>query len=164
MIWKVIERAPIILHCRRIASEAATIRSGHRPPCCQETKPFCRGSARSVEQRDPRRSSVVQVFREPHGNPRQFLGKVALAQIFDFVGAPGRIRTSDPQIRSLVLYPAELRAHMCRTMQKRPERISLRCPATSHYRRWIVKARLIEPPVRAILAHDGVARQCSCEL
>ena len=25
-------------------------------------------------------------------------------------GAPGRIRTSDPQIRSLVLYPAELRA------------------------------------------------------
>jgi hypothetical protein len=26
------------------------------------------------------------------------------------VGAPGTIRTSDPQIRSLVLYPAELRA------------------------------------------------------
>ncbi len=26
------------------------------------------------------------------------------------IGAPGRIRTSDPQIRSLVLYPAELRA------------------------------------------------------
>ena len=26
-------------------------------------------------------------------------------------GAPERIRTSDPQIRSLVLYPAELRAH-----------------------------------------------------
>src|SRR5690606_101679 len=25
-------------------------------------------------------------------------------------GAPGRIRTSDPQVRSLVLYPAELRA------------------------------------------------------
>src|SRR4051794_35764346 len=27
-------------------------------------------------------------------------------------GAPGRIRTSGPQIRSLVLYPAELRARM----------------------------------------------------
>jgi hypothetical protein len=27
-----------------------------------------------------------------------------------FYGAPGRIRTSDPQVRSLVLYPAELRA------------------------------------------------------
>jgi hypothetical protein len=26
------------------------------------------------------------------------------------LGAPGTIRTSDPQIRSLVLYPAELRA------------------------------------------------------
>ena len=30
----------------------------------------------------------------------------------DLVGAPERIRTSDPQIRSLVLYPAELRARM----------------------------------------------------
>ncbi len=28
--------------------------------------------------------------------------------------APGRIRTSDPQIRSLVFYPAELRVHMKR--------------------------------------------------
>jgi hypothetical protein len=28
-------------------------------------------------------------------------------------GAPERIRTSDPQIRSLVLYPAELRALAC---------------------------------------------------
>ncbi len=26
----------------------------------------------------------------------------------DFIGAPGKIRTPDPQIRSLVLYPAEL--------------------------------------------------------
>jgi hypothetical protein len=32
-------------------------------------------------------------------------------------GAPGTIRTSDPQIRSLMLYPAELRAHFSR--QKR---------------------------------------------
>jgi hypothetical protein len=28
--------------------------------------------------------------------------------VVDFIGAPERIRTSDPQIRSLVLYPAEL--------------------------------------------------------
>jgi hypothetical protein len=28
----------------------------------------------------------------------------------DMDGAPGTIRTSDPQIRSLMLYPAELRA------------------------------------------------------
>ena len=31
-------------------------------------------------------------------------------QVFDFIGALGGIRTPDPQIRSLVLYPAELRA------------------------------------------------------
>jgi hypothetical protein len=30
--------------------------------------------------------------------------------IFSACGAPGEIRTPDPQIRSLVLYPAELRA------------------------------------------------------
>ena len=29
-------------------------------------------------------------------------------------GAPEEIRTPDPQIRSLVLYPAELRAHAVR--------------------------------------------------
>jgi hypothetical protein len=29
----------------------------------------------------------------------------------DIAGALGEIRTPDPQIRSLVLYPAELRAH-----------------------------------------------------
>ena len=34
-------------------------------------------------------------------------------------GAPERIRTSDPQIRSLVLYPAELRARGCRRRQGR---------------------------------------------
>jgi hypothetical protein len=30
-------------------------------------------------------------------------------------GAPGRIRTSDPQVRSLVLYPTELRARAKKT-------------------------------------------------
>ncbi len=29
-----------------------------------------------------------------------------------FYGAPGEIRTPDHQVRSLVLYPAELRAHL----------------------------------------------------
>ena len=29
-----------------------------------------------------------------------------------FTGAPGAIRTPDPLVRSQVLYPAELRAHM----------------------------------------------------
>lgn len=35
-------------------------------------------------------------------------------------GAPGTIRTSDPQIRSLMLYPAELRARFSLTARARP--------------------------------------------
>ena len=35
------------------------------------------------------------------------------SDVYCITGAPGRIRTSDPQIRSLVLYPAELRALCC---------------------------------------------------
>jgi hypothetical protein len=37
-------------------------------------------------------------------------------------GAPGRIRTADPQIRSLVLYPAELRALVAHRAGDVPER------------------------------------------
>ena len=33
------------------------------------------------------------------------------AEVFDKVGAPGRDRTCDNQLRRLVLYPTELRAH-----------------------------------------------------
>ena len=29
----------------------------------------------------------------------------------ELIGDPGRIRTCDPQIRNLMLYPAELRGH-----------------------------------------------------
>jgi hypothetical protein len=32
------------------------------------------------------------------------------SEVVDIIGAPEEIRTPDPQIRSLVLYPAELRA------------------------------------------------------
>ena len=43
--------------------------------------------------------------RPPKKKPPQLRWLVSLS-----IGAPGRIRTSDPQVRSLVLYPAELRA------------------------------------------------------
>ena len=36
-------------------------------------------------------------------------------------GVPGRIRTADPQIRSLVLYPAELRARLAHRAGSVPE-------------------------------------------
>src|SRR5260370_41183710 len=48
-----------------------------------------------------------------HGSQRQFLGRLAptnMREMPDSTGALGGIRTPDPQIRSLVLYPAELRA------------------------------------------------------
>jgi hypothetical protein len=35
----------------------------------------------------------------------------------DFYGAPGRSRTSDLLVRSQLLYPAELRAHIAGGMQ-----------------------------------------------
>ena len=40
----------------------------------------------------------------------EFWGFSKGLQTLDFIGAPEEIRTPDPQIRSLVLYPAELRA------------------------------------------------------
>jgi hypothetical protein len=34
-----------------------------------------------------------------------------MLQVIVVIGTPGPIRTADTQVRSLVLYPAELRAH-----------------------------------------------------
>src|SRR5450759_2328774 len=42
--------------------------------------------------------------------PHDICGEDSFSEMLDFIGAPGEIRTPDPQIRSLVLYPAELRA------------------------------------------------------
>ena len=36
--------------------------------------------------------------------------------MWDFCGAPGRIRTYDPQLRKLMLYPTELQAHISFTL------------------------------------------------
>ena len=40
-------------------------------------------------------------------------------------GAPGRIRTSDPQVRSLVLYPAELRALSWKIMAEKLHSVNI---------------------------------------
>jgi len=34
--------------------------------------------------------------------PKHFLGQIETLEVPNFIGAPGRIRTSDPQIRSFV--------------------------------------------------------------
>jgi hypothetical protein len=66
--------------------------------------------------------------------------KIAATAAFGGNGAPGRIRTHDPQIRSLVLYPAELRAQLkCLGRPRRPSQV--RTPNCSKRplqgRRWI---------------------------
>ena len=57
-------------------------------------------------------------------DPLAITGKQAESEAFKVLyanGAPGTIRTSDPQIRSLMLYPAELRARFSRLTGVRSE-------------------------------------------
>src|SRR5262249_152684 len=66
----------------------------------------------------------------PCGHPRSCcaLPQTFPGAIFDGIkknpsaGAPEEIRTPDPQIRSLVLYPAELRARLAHRAGSVPER------------------------------------------
>jgi hypothetical protein len=50
---------------------------------------------------------ALKQFLQPRKKPKKVIEGARKARKD---GAPERIRTSDPQIRSLVLYPAELRA------------------------------------------------------
>ena len=49
-------------------------------------------------------SGTVKVVAHTH------IGKLDCMQVIEKTGAPGEIRTPNPQIRSLVLCPIELRA------------------------------------------------------
>jgi uncharacterized protein YbdZ (MbtH family) len=53
---------------------------------------------------------VEEVSRKRCGQYSQAKKSRQDMSAFSVYGAPGRIRTSDPQVRSLVLYPTELRA------------------------------------------------------
>jgi hypothetical protein len=80
--------------------------------------------------------------------------------VIDFngvTGAPGRIRTSDPQIRSLVLYPAELRAHLifwyAKTIaQPKPIPRLIRPVRSGVYRRTQRKASAITTSTSSVIA------------
>ncbi len=50
-------------------------------------------------------------------NSRKPARQDIVIQVVEFVGDPGAIRTRDPQIRNLVLYPAELRDHWAASIQ-----------------------------------------------
>ena len=57
--------------------------------------------------RNPGRMIAICLLGRFHATPKG--GKIAAKYLIN-IGAPGPIRTADPQIRSLMLYPAELRA------------------------------------------------------
>src|SRR5208282_2534762 len=63
----------------------------------------CRCQARAPEHQHTKRQAIA--VREPAAG-----GRHARLGAAEETGAPEEIRTPDPQIRSLVLYPAELRA------------------------------------------------------
>src|SRR5450631_187654 len=72
-------------------------------------------------------------------------------------GAPGEIRTPDPQIRSLVLYPAELRAQMPLPVNRAAEGGHSYRLGVSLARLWtrIAPARPHLPGVTRSPAHHG---------
>src|SRR5882762_8117610 len=57
------------------------------------------------------RGFSAKTRREPGAISRQLQGRLRDFSLIRKNGAPGKTRTSNPQIRSLVLYPIELRAH-----------------------------------------------------
>jgi hypothetical protein len=76
--------------------------------------------------------SVSQARNAPRGSPQNCSKNRQTKKI----GAPGTIRTSDPQIRSLMLYPAELRARRRRFPSRMVALAQARCdirgPALRH--------------------------------
>ena len=101
---------------------------GHRQNCHENCKDPERNKAdlrsdKSVE-RDRRRTEMIGWLSYPkissHGIPSARSWEEEMSEMPDFPGALGEIRTPDPQIRSLVLYPAELRAH-CHKVHATPE-------------------------------------------
>src|SRR5262245_3660411 len=91
----------------------------------------CRGAgkrtARSATSTNPKiiyRTVLLLPLRFHGGDPVEAAAKLPLIKENDFIslaGAPEEIRTPDPQIRSLVLYPAELRAPMRIAREMFPE-------------------------------------------
>ncbi len=68
--------------------------------------------------------------------------KVPLStEILVLAGAPERIRTADPKLRRLVLYPAELRAQMVHWMGVEPTPVARLAPETSAYTNSATSAR-----------------------
>ena len=96
---------------------AATDCHHHRPLAqdgASDSGTLSRADARARRAGDLQfRELTANKVCKPTANRRRYANASEKEKIMHnnkLAGAPGRIRTSDPQIRSLVLYPAELRA------------------------------------------------------
>jgi hypothetical protein len=67
------------------------------------------------------RRSAMDAPVKPGHDERGGTGAPRNRRMIDLNGAPGKIRTPDPQIRSLVLYPTELPARRPEACFRRPE-------------------------------------------
>ena len=82
---------------------------------CADLHPFvrCTGKSNGLDQSGGFwRHQAWATSRQARGceAPYENAASCGKQEAAEFRGAPGTIRTSDPQIRSLMLYPAELRA------------------------------------------------------
>ena len=82
---------------------------------CADWHPFvrCKGKSNGLDQSGGFwRHQAWATSRQARGceAPYENAASCGKQEAAEFRGAPGTIRTSDPQIRSLMLYPAELRA------------------------------------------------------
>ena len=99
-------RSSVVEHCVDIAGVAGSIPAAStiypKVDFTQLVAPIAAGCGR-----------VTCAAAAPNDQPKKtgLDGPVGVACIGE-IGAPGTIRTSDPQIRSLMLYPAELRVRM----------------------------------------------------
>ncbi len=88
----------------RSTSQTSRCRARSRPPCRTD------GIAHEISTTDNVRPGAPTSPHEPSRITTRLAGGRSGLWTMLKNGAPERIRTSDPQIRSLVLYPAELRA------------------------------------------------------
>ena len=85
------------------AAQAATAPTRTTAQAAQPHAPTDRERARTIRRAHSRSPPSRAQSRK---KKKPAISRLPASQF----GAPGRIRTSDPQVRSLVLYPAELRA------------------------------------------------------
>jgi hypothetical protein len=75
------------------------------PVCLSRRFATCRIPLRATVWSRRGRVSSIRLHFLPMVCPEAFAGQIEIRETADLSGAPEEIRTPDPQIRSLVLYP-----------------------------------------------------------